>query len=89
MNWDQVEGKWKQLKGSAKQHFGEFTDDDLEMIAGQREKLVGKLQERYGCFREQAQRMADEWLQSVKEPSYSPAHTGSQQGSSERHATRR
>ncbi len=43
MNWDQVEGKWKQLKGSAKQHFGEFTDNDLEMIAGQREKLVGKL----------------------------------------------
>ena len=43
MNWDQVEGKWKQLKGSAKQHFGELTDNDLEMIAGHREKLVGKL----------------------------------------------
>jgi uncharacterized protein YjbJ (UPF0337 family) len=89
MNWDQVEGKWKQLKGSAKQHFGELTDNDLEMIAGHREKLVGKLQERYGYAREQAQKTADEWLHSVTEPSYSPAHAGSQQGSSERHANRR
>jgi uncharacterized protein YjbJ (UPF0337 family) len=90
MNWDQVEGKWKQLKGSAKQRFGEFTDNDLETIAGHREKLIGKLQERYGCAQEQAQKMADEWLQSVKEPGYSPAqHAGSQQGTGERHATRR
>jgi uncharacterized protein YjbJ (UPF0337 family) len=91
MNWDQVEGKWKQLKGSAKQHFGEFTDNDLEMIAGQREKLVGKLQERYGCAKEQAQKMAEDWLKSVKEPDFSHAQhsAGSQRGSSEQHANRR
>ncbi len=89
MNWDQVQGKWKQLKGSVKQRFGEFTDNDLEAIAGHREKMVGKLQERYGCAKEQAQKMADEWLQSAKESGYSPAHAGSQESSSERHATRR
>jgi uncharacterized protein YjbJ (UPF0337 family) len=90
INWDQIEGKWKQLKGSAKQHFGEFTDNDLETIAGQREKLIGKLQERYGCAKEQAQKMAEDWLKSVKEPSYAPAQhsAGSKQGS-EQHATRR
>src|SRR5580693_9120321 len=78
MNWDQVEGKWKQLKGSAKQRFGEFTDNDLEAIAGHREKMIGKLQERYGFAKEQAQKTADEWLKSVKEPSYSH-HAGSQE----------
>jgi uncharacterized protein YjbJ (UPF0337 family) len=91
MNWDQVEGKWKQLKGSAKQHFGEFTDNDLDTIAGQREKLVGKLQERYGYAKEQAQKRADEWLKSVKEPSYSHAlhSAGASDGSPEQHGTRR
>jgi uncharacterized protein YjbJ (UPF0337 family) len=62
MNWDQIEGKWKQLKGSAKQHFGKLTDDDLEQIRGKRDVLIGKLQERYGIVKEQAQKEADEWL---------------------------
>lgn len=62
MNWDQIEGKWKQLKGSAKQHFGKLTDDDLEQIRGKRDMLVGKLQERYGIAKEQAQEEADQWL---------------------------
>ena len=64
MNWDQIEGKWKQMKGSAKQHFGKLTDDDLEQIRGQRDQLVGKIQERYGIAKEQAQKQADEWLKA-------------------------
>lgn len=64
MNSDQLQGKWKQLKGSARQQFGKLTDDDLEMIAGSRDKLVGKLQERYGYAREEAQRRADQWMNS-------------------------
>src|SRR5579871_7072034 len=64
MNWDQIEGKWKQMKGSAKQHFGKLTDDDLEQIRGQRDVLVGKIQERYGVAKEQAQKQADEWLKT-------------------------
>jgi uncharacterized protein YjbJ (UPF0337 family) len=62
MNWDQVEGKWKQLRGSAKQQWGKLTDNDLEQVAGLRDQLVGKLQERYGIAREEAQKKADEWV---------------------------
>jgi len=46
MNWDQVEGKWQQFKGSVKQKWGKLTDDDLDVIAGKRDQLVGKIQER-------------------------------------------
>ena len=67
MNWDQVEGKWKQLKGSARQQWGELTDDDLHAIAGSREKLVGKLQERYGIAKQEAQKRADDWVKTVRE----------------------
>jgi len=65
MNWDQLEGKWRQVKGSAKQQWAKFTDDDIEYIAGHREMLIGKLQERYGWAKEEAQRKADEWLKSL------------------------
>ena len=61
MNWDQIEGKWKQFQGSAKQQFGKLTDDDLEQIRGKRDMMTGKLQERYGIAKEQAQKEADEW----------------------------
>jgi uncharacterized protein YjbJ (UPF0337 family) len=65
MNWDQVQGKWKQMKGSVKQEWGKLTDDDLDVIGGARDKLVGKIQERYGIAREEAQKRADEWLKTV------------------------
>jgi uncharacterized protein YjbJ (UPF0337 family) len=66
MNSDELQGKWKQIKGSARQQFGRLTDSDLEMIAGQRDRLIGKLQERYGYLREEAQKRADEWMLSAK-----------------------
>jgi uncharacterized protein YjbJ (UPF0337 family) len=62
MNWDQIEGKWKQFKGSVKQQWGKITDDDLDFIAGTRDKFIGKLQERYGLAKEDAERAADKWL---------------------------
>jgi uncharacterized protein YjbJ (UPF0337 family) len=68
MNTDQMTGKWKQMKGAAKQQWGKLTDDDLEVIAGKRDSLIGKLQERYGMAKEEAQRKADDWLKS-----YNPA----------------
>jgi uncharacterized protein YjbJ (UPF0337 family) len=91
MNWDQVEGKWKQLKGGAREHWGELTDSDLDVIAGNREKLVGKLQERYGYAKEQAQRTADEWLKTMNEPAHSQAQhaTGGHRSSQEQHAGKR
>ncbi len=67
MNWDQLEGKWKQARGSVKQQFGKLTDNDLEQIAGKRDIFIGKLQERYGIAREEAQDQADKWLKAMKD----------------------
>lgn len=61
MNWDQVKGKWKQVTGSAKSKWGELTDDDLTQIGGERDKLVGKIQERYGLGKEEAEKQVDDW----------------------------
>ncbi len=61
MNSDQVEGKWKQLKGTVKEKWGDLTDDDLKIIGGKKDVLVGKIQERYGITREEAQKQADEF----------------------------
>ena len=67
MNWDQIEGKWKQSAGVLKQKWGKLTDDDLTVIAGKKDQLVGRIQERYGIARDEAQRQADEWVQTLKE----------------------
>jgi len=61
MNWDQVEGKWKQMKGSVKKQWGKLTDDDLEVIAGNKDQLVGKIQERYGISKEKAEQELKNW----------------------------
>ncbi|GIK38610.1 MAG: CsbD family protein [Chloroflexota bacterium] len=63
MNSDVLAGKWKQLKGDIKSQWGKFTDDDLAMVEGQRDKLVGLVQERYGYARAQAEREVDQFLQ--------------------------
>lgn len=65
MNSDQFEGKWKQLKGSVKQRWGKLTDDDITRMSGKKDELVGKLQERYGITKEQAQKEADEWARAA------------------------
>jgi len=64
MNWDEVQGKWKQMKGSVREKFGKLTDSDLETIGGKKDQFIGKLQERYGISRDQAQKDLDNWLQS-------------------------
>ena len=61
MNWDQIEGKWKQMKGSVKQKWGKLTDDDLDVIAGKQEQLAGRIQERYGITKEEAAKQVREW----------------------------
>jgi uncharacterized protein YjbJ (UPF0337 family) len=61
MNWDQIEGKWKQAKGAVKQRWGRLTDDDLDIIAGQRDQLIGKIQERYGITKEAAEKEVEKW----------------------------
>ncbi|WP_179380281.1 CsbD family protein [Jannaschia marina] len=65
MNWDQIEGNWKQFTGQAKQQWGELTDDDIAQANGDREVLEGKIQERYGDDKEEARRKVDEWIASL------------------------
>ena len=65
MNWDQVEGKWKQFTGSAKERWGKFTDDDMQTLNGKKDNLVGKIQERYGIAREEAEKQAEAWSSAL------------------------
>lgn len=65
MNLDQIQGNWKQLKGRARQQWGELTDDDMDRIAGNSEELVGCVQERYGKSREDAEREVRDWFQTL------------------------
>jgi uncharacterized protein YjbJ (UPF0337 family) len=65
MNWDRIEGQWKQLKGRALEKWGKLTDDDLDLIEGKRETLVGRVQERYGKRKDEAEREVDEWSRTL------------------------
>jgi uncharacterized protein YjbJ (UPF0337 family) len=67
MNWDRIEGQWKQMKGSVKERWGKLTDDDLNVIGGKKDQLVGRLQERYGIAKDEAQTQVDEWNKTVAE----------------------
>ncbi|MCL4128150.1 UNVERIFIED_CONTAM: hypothetical protein GTU68_043407 [Idotea baltica] len=62
MNWDQVEGNWKQLKGKVQAKWGDLTDDEYDQIAGNREQLEGRLQEKYGKTKEEAKQEVDAFL---------------------------
>jgi uncharacterized protein YjbJ (UPF0337 family) len=66
MNWDQVQGKWKQYKGQAKEKWGKLTDDDLDVVDGKRQQLVGRIQERYGIAKDAAEQQADEFVETLK-----------------------
>jgi len=64
MNWDRVEGNWKEFKGKVEK-WGKLTKDDLDVIEGKRTELSGRLQQRYGVARDEAERQIDTWLKSV------------------------
>ncbi|HDT0087202.1 TPA: CsbD family protein [Klebsiella aerogenes] len=61
MNKDEISGNWKQLKGKAKEQWGKLTDDDMMVIEGKRDQLVGKIQERYGYAKDQAEKEVSDW----------------------------
>ena len=65
MNWDQIEGNWKQFKGQAKQKWGKLTDNDIEQVEGKRTELLGLLQTRYGHAKEAAEHEIDQWIESL------------------------
>lgn len=60
INWEQIHGNWDQFKGEVKARWGKLTDDDLSVIDGEREKLVGRLEELYGITKEEAEKQVDE-----------------------------
>ena len=61
MNWKQIESKWDELKGDVKVEWGKLTDDDMHVLAGKRDVLVGKISERYGILKEEAENQVDSW----------------------------
>jgi uncharacterized protein YjbJ (UPF0337 family) len=62
MNADQIKGKWKELQGEAKRHWGKLTDDDVQTAEGDSDKLVGKIQQRYGKSKDEAEREVSDWI---------------------------
>lgn len=66
MDWHQIKGNWKQVRGEAKKRWGKLTDDDLLVIDGRRDKLIGKIQEAYGKSRDEADRDVDDWRDTLR-----------------------
>jgi uncharacterized protein YjbJ (UPF0337 family) len=67
MNWDRVEGNWKQFAGQARQKWGKLTDSDWQVVAGKKDELAGRIQERYGIAKDEANREIDNWARALKE----------------------
>jgi uncharacterized protein YjbJ (UPF0337 family) len=67
MNWNTIEGNWKQFAGKARERWGRLTDSDWQMIAGKRDQLIGRIQERYGIAQDEASRQADEWSRALQD----------------------
>ena len=65
VNWDRIEGNWKEFKGKVQQKWGKLTEDDLDVIEGKRTELAGRLQQRYGVGKDEAEREIDTWLKKV------------------------
>ncbi|MBO9422098.1 CsbD family protein [Labrenzia sp. R4_2] len=62
MNWDQIEGNWKEFKGKAQAQWGKLTDDEIDRVDGRRTELAGLIQQKYGKTREEAEREVDQWM---------------------------
>lgn len=69
MDWNRIEGNWKQFRGSAKEQWAKLTDDHLDAVAGKRDQLVGRIQEAYGITREATEKQVAAWQSRVKDPS--------------------
>jgi uncharacterized protein YjbJ (UPF0337 family) len=65
MDWNRIEGNWKQLKGQIREQWGDLTDDDLDVINGERQQLEGKIQERYGLAKDEATKEVEDWYESL------------------------
>jgi uncharacterized protein YjbJ (UPF0337 family) len=65
MNWDRIQGDWKQLSGRVKEQWGKLTDDDLDIVAGRSEQLAGKIQEHYGVMKDDAEKQIADWARTA------------------------
>lgn len=74
MNWDRIEGNWKQLKGNVREKWGKLTVEHIDVVAGKRDKLVGRIQEAYGISRDEANRQISEFANSVQEVTSAEPH---------------
>ena len=72
MNWDRIEGQWKQVTGKVKAQWGKLTDDDLDVVAGRRDQLAGKIQERYGVAKDEAEKQVSEWERKATDAWFTP-----------------
>lgn len=70
MNWDRIEGNWMQFKGNAKEQWGKLTDDQLDVIAGKRDNLAGRIQESYGITKDEAEKQLADWQSRMKEKTH-------------------
>ncbi len=73
MNWDQIQGNWKQAAGKVKAQWGKLTDDDLDLAAGRREQIAGLIQERYGVLKEDAEKQLAAWQLKASDAWFKPA----------------
>jgi uncharacterized protein YjbJ (UPF0337 family) len=74
MNWDRIEGNWKQFTGRVKEQWGKLTDDDIDVIAGKRDQLVGKIQEQYGISKDEAEKQVDRFGDSFRDEDLRSLH---------------
>ena len=70
MNWDVIKGNWLQLKGKAREQWGDLTDDEFDKVAGEKDQFVGMLQEKYGKSRDDIETDVDRWADSLKDDDY-------------------
>ena len=77
MNWDRIEGNWKQFTGRVKEQWGKLTDDDLTVVAGRREQLAGMIHERYGVAKDEAERQLAEWQRQASDAWFGKDKSGS------------
>lgn len=79
MNWDRIEGNWKQLTGRVQTRWGKLTNDDLDVIAGRRDELGGKIQERYGIAKDEAEKQLASWERDADESGFDSGKRASAQ----------
>ena len=75
MNWDQIQGNWKQAVGQVKEQWGKLTDDDIDVVAGRRDQLAGKIQERYGVALHDAEKQIAEWQRKATDTWFKATNT--------------